>query len=378
VTDGRAPDADATSMRTARRRSARVVDVAALARVSVATVSRAFSKPNMVREEVRNRVLEAAKDLGYSPNAAARALRLMRSHVVGVLVPTLNHAIFAEFTDSIENAMAKAGYLVLIATTGFDRHSIPAKARQVLERGAEAIVCVGRVEDVSLRELLRDRNVPLVTTWTSGASGLFPSIGFDNAKAARTVAEHLRDLGHRRIAVLIGPLKGNDRQEQRIVGYYTGFEADANHKIEAMIECSYSLEEGGRALESIQRKWPGVTAIACASDILALGVLARCDQLGISVPDDLSVVGFDDMEIVKLARPPLTTLHVPADEMGRLCAQAILARLDGSVPLESVQLETRLVQRSSTASPPPRSVEKLFPDDLGDRTGNRTLASRRT
>ncbi len=337
----------------ASHRSARVVDVAALAGVSVATVSRTFSKPDMVKEDLRERVEAAARELGYSPNSSARALRLRRTHVVGVLVPTLDYAIFAQLINAIENAMSAAGYFVLIATTGFDRHNIPAKARQLLERGAEAILCVGRVEDLKLRELLIDRNVPLVTTYTYEGGALFPSIGFDNAKAARGVSKHLREMGHTRIAVLLGPLQGNERQELRMAGFRSGFEVDSDHQIEAMLECTYTIDEGARALDKIRRKWPGVTAIACSSDVLAAGVMIRCEALGITIPDHLSVIGFDDLEFIGTLRPPLTTVHVPAIEMGQLSARAVIGWLDEGTPLKSVQVETRLVRRQSVGRPQP-------------------------
>ena len=333
------------------RRSARVVDVAKLAGVSVATVSRALSKPAMVREELRERVLEAARELGYSPNSAARALRLMRTSVIGVLVPTLDYAIFAQLINTVENEMSAAGYFVLIATTGFDRHDIPGKARQLLERGAEAILCVGRVDDIQLKELLVDRSVPLVTTYTYDPGGLFPSIGFDNAKAARKVSRYLREVGHRRIAVLLGPLNGNERQELRSSGFREGFEIDADHRIEAMLECKYSLEEGAKALDKIRRKWPDVTAIACSSDVLAAGVMTRCEALGLRVPDHMSVTGFDDLEFIGTLRTPLTTIRVPAIEMGQMAARALIAALDEGTPLKTVKLDTRLVRRGSVAGP---------------------------
>ncbi len=344
--------ADRQKGAAAVRRSARVVDVAALSGVSVATVSRAMSKPGMVRDTVRERVLEAARELGYSPNSAARALRLMRTRVVGVLVPTIDYAIFARLINAVENEMSAAGYLVLIATTGFDRRNIPVKARQLLERGAEALLCVGRVDDVQLKELLADRNVSLVATYTYEPDGLFPSIGFDNGEAARSISRLLREAGHRHIAVLLGPLNGNERQELRATGFREGFEIDAEHRIVTMLECSYSLEDGARAFDKIRRTWPAVTAVACSSDVLAAGVMIRCESLGVRVPEQLSVTGFDDLEFIGSLRTPLTTIHVPAVEMGRTAARALIAALDEGTPLQTTKLETRLVRRCSVGAPP--------------------------
>lgn len=332
-------------------RSARAEDVAKLAGVSVATVSRTFSKPQMVRGELREKVTAAAHEIGYAPNSAARALRLRRTHLVGVLVPTLDHAIFARMINAIENLVADAGYFVLVATTGFNRNNIPRKARQLLERGAEAILCVGHVDDSQLRDLLDDRKVPLVATYVYRTEGLFPSIGFDNAQAARSVSTLLRESGHRRMAVLLGPLEGNDRQEARIEGFRAGFEVDGEHIIISMVECVYTFESAIKAFDRIRLEHPDVTAIACSSDVLAAGVLMRCESLGIAIPDQLSVVGFDDLEFLDALRVRLTTVHVPALEMGQAAARAVLARLEHGTDVAPVRLETQLVVRESVAKP---------------------------
>lgn len=331
------------------RRSARLADVASLLNVSTATVSRAFMRPELVTEELRNKVLAAAHQVGYAPNAAARALRLQRTRLIGVLVPTMDYAIYSQLINAIETTMAEANYLVLIATTGFDGQKILEKIRVIIESGAEAIICVGRVEDKQLKSLLSDRRIPLVSTYNYDETGPFPSIGFDNFEAAASVGRHLRELGHERVAVLLGPLKNNERQERRIAGYKAGFEVDGLHRIDTMIECVYKLEEGGRAFDRIRQEFPHVTAIVCSSDVLAAGVILRCNGLGLSIPNDISLVGFDDIELLATLSTPLTTVHVPALEMGTMAANAVIECLDNGTDVTSVKLPTSLLERKSVA-----------------------------
>lgn len=329
----------------------RVSDVAKAAGVSVATVSRCFNTPGIVSPELRDKVLEVARTLGYTPNAAAKALRLQRTHIIGAVVPTLDYAIYARMLNAFQEQLAAAGYLVFILTAGFDNSKVPDKMRLLMERGAEAILVVGRIDAPDVDRMLAERNIPVVSTYSYHPDSPFPSIGFDNYKAAYQITEYMIQLGHRHLALLTGPQRNNDRQLDRIRAFQDCLAAHDHPQGGLVLECNYSLTDGANAVRRIQFEHPEVTCILCSSDVLAFGVMSECERLGIRIPEDLSVTGFDDQEFAARLNPPLTTIAVPAAEMGQRAAQAILRCLRTEKPITPTALETSLVIRSSTAAP---------------------------
>ncbi len=332
-----------------------VHEVAERAGVSIATVSRSFNEPGLVREDVRKRILEVADALGYMPNPAAKALRLRRTDIVGAVIPTLDHAIYARLVNAFQTQMASAGYTVVVLTVGFDNTDAGASIRQVVERGAEALMIVGAIEDEVLLEFLAKKRTPVIQTYSYAERPGQASVGFDNAAAMRSVVEHLLSLGHRHLVMLAGPMRGNDRQIARVEAFRTTL-ADAGLPPGAgsVIETRYTFQAGIDALHATRALYPQTTAVVCSSDILAFGVLHACKSLGISVPQDMSVTGFDDLDFAPLLDPPLTTVEIGADEMGRIAGQRIVAALEGPGPVQSLCLPTRLVLRGSAA--PPRTT----------------------
>lgn len=327
-----------------------VFRVAADAGVSIATVSRTFNEPNLVREDVRKRVMEAAAAIGYVPNSAAKALRLQRTHIVGAVIPTLDHAIYARLVNAFQEQFASAGYTVVVLTVGFDNSKILAGIRQVVERGAEALMVVGVIEDQDLLRFLRMKGTPWVQTYSFTPGGTHPAIGFDNGRAMSQAVEHLLELGHRRFAMIAGPMRGNDRQIARVGAFR---ETLARHGITdpLVVEKTYTLENGREAVREILATRPDTTAVVCSSDILAFGVLHACKEMGIKVPDDLSVTGFDDHDFAVLMDPPLTSIAIGAEEMGRIAGERLAAVLDAGEPLRGECLPTRLIVRASTGKP---------------------------
>lgn len=327
-----------------------VFRVAADAGVSIATVSRSFNEPGLVREDVRKRVMEAAAAVGYVPNSAAKALRLQRTRIIGAVIPTLDHAIYARLVNAFQERLSSAGYTVVVLTVGFDNSRILAGIRQVVERGAEALMVVGVIEDQDLLRFLRMKGTPWVQTYSFKPGGSHPAIGFDNGQAIAQVVDHLLGLGHKRFAMIAGPMRGNDRQIARVGAFR---ETLARHGImdPPVIEKTYTLENGRQALREIIAAHPETTALVCSSDILAFGVLHACKEEGIVVPDDLSVTGFDDHDFAVLMDPPLTSVAIGAEEMGRIAGDSLAAALDVGTPLHEQCLPTRLIIRGSTGSP---------------------------
>ena len=337
------------------KRTSRVKDVAAAAGVSVATVSRTYNRPAAVREEVRQRVLEAANRLDYRPNPAARALRSRRSQIVGAVIPTLDYAIFSRMINALQVPLHDAGFGLFVATSGFGGTMVGSVAASLVDRGAEALVLVGTVDDRSLLDLVRAKNIPVVSTYSFHEDGRIPFIGFDNFQSTYKIAEYLILLGHRDIAMVSGRTAGNDRQQSRVAAFR---QALADYAVvdarPLIVEKSYSIAHGADSLREILRERPQTTAVICNADILAFGVLTECRRRGIPVPEALSVAGHDDQDFANYLEPPLTTVAVPADEMGRRTAEALLDAVKTRAPITGLRLPTSLVIRDSTG--PPRKV----------------------
>jgi LacI family transcriptional regulator len=348
-------------MKKATRGKVTVFDVAKKAGVSIATVSRSFSAPDVVRDDVRQNVLEIARMLGYSPNPAAKALRLQRTHIVGAIIPTLDYAIFARMIDSFQETLANFNYMTIVLSTGFDNSRIYDKVRLLVDRGAEALLLVGGIEDPDLRKYLKDVAIPVVTTYSYFPDEIVPSIGFDNYAATRSMMDYLLGLGHREFAMIAGSPRGNDRQRSRIQAFADSLQTAGLTGADRVLIRPFSIEDGATAMRQIRDQYPMVTAVVCNTDIFAFGVLSECRALGIKVPDQISVTGFDDADYTSRLDPPLTTIAVPAQEMGNHAALALHAALRGGHGLVSQCLDTVLKVRQSAArsgNPPLRQEEK--------------------
>jgi LacI family transcriptional regulator len=332
--------------------AATIVDVARVAGVSVATVSRALSRPERVRPETVARVRGVATRLGYVPHRAARALVSRRSSTIGAVVPTVDNAIFAKAIQSLQFALDERGYRLLVAFNEYDLARETAQVRAMIEHGVDGLVLVGRAHDDATMALVRARGVPFVHTWIFDATDPDPCIGFDNRRAMIRLANHLADLGHRRFAVVSGVTRGNDRAAERLAGVR---EALAARGLElpaaSVVERPYGIAEGRSALGLLLAQRPAPTAVICGNDVLAFGVLFEALARGIDVPRSLSITGFDDLDLSAQLTPALTTMRVPSAEMGRRAAEFLLSRVSGDTVPDKVELEAGLIVRGTTAPP---------------------------
>lgn len=340
-------------MKKAQRDKITVLDVAKKAGVSIATVSRSFTSPGVVREDVRNNVLEIAKKMGYSPNAAAKAFRLQKTHIVGAAIPTLDYAIFAKLISSFQETLANFNYMTIVLSTGFDNTSILDKVKLLVDRGAEALLLVGGVEDEELRKYVKGLTIPIVTTYSYLPDEIVPSIGFDNYAATTSAMDYLLGLGHRDFAMIAASPRGNDRQRARIQAYKDALQKAGAAGADRILIRPYTIEDGANAMRQVHDQYPTVTAVVCNADIFAFGALTECKAMGIAVPDQLSVIGFDDHDFTSRLDPPLSTIAVPAREMGTQAALALHAALIEKRPVTSKCLDTTLRVRQSAVRPPP-------------------------
>lgn len=327
-------------------------DVALRAGCSVATASRVMNGNTAVGEAERERVLAAATQLGYVPNNAARALRAQTTRLVGAIIPTLDHAIYAKMVDGLQDRLAQVGTSVIINTSGYDLERERQQARLLVGRGVEALVLVGAEHDPDLHEYLKRAGVAQVFTYTSKIGAGDAAVGMDNHASGASVARYLLDLGHRRFGMIAGVTRGNDRATMRRDGFVETLVAAGIPREDIIVlEAPYAIEMGRSTMQSLMQTYPRPTAVFCGSDILAVGAMKYCQSVGISIPGQISIVGFDNLEVAQLVSPELTTLDVPARAMGEAAA-ALLIEAKGKVPNGVVtQLQTRLIVRGSTGAP---------------------------
>lgn len=334
-----------------------VFDVAREAGVSVATVSRAFNLPDLVSDDVRLRVLAIAQKLGYAANPAAKALRSRKSHIVGAAIPTLDYAIFAKMINHFQDAFAQHGYMTIVATTGFEHANVFEKVKTLVDRGAEALLLVGAIEDPALVHYLRKPHIPVVTTYSYIPEEIVPCIGFDNYAATQSAMEYLADLGHRNFAMIAGNPRGSDRQRSRISAYNDFITQRKLTGAANVIIRNFTIRDGAEAIRAVLEKYPDTTAVVCNTDVMAFGALSESRRLGIRIPQDISIVGFDDAEYAAQLDPPLTTIAVPAEEMGLVAAEMLQSSLATGEPPRFVRLDSHLIVRKSAC--PPRAMKQI-------------------
>lgn len=326
--------------------------IAREAGVSIATVSRALRRPNTVAVETRERILALVAHHRYVPDALAVSFSSRRTGLIGLIVPTISNSIYAAFTEAVQNRLQAAGRKLLIANTNYSAAAESEIVHKLVESRVEGVIFTGYRRDAALYQLLRHYRIPFVVTWSTSPDPAIPAISFDNFAAAKAATEALIALGHRRIGLICGVSAVNDRAQQRIAGYRLGLEKHGIAFDPTLVaERPFEVAEGAAAAGSIMRTAPAPTALFCANDIQAMGALFACQRFGLAVPADVSIIGFDDLPMTRVINPPLSTVRVPAIEMGESAADALVQAVDCGEPILSRSFEATIVMRDSTAKP---------------------------
>ncbi|HYR18487.1 MAG TPA: LacI family DNA-binding transcriptional regulator [Myxococcales bacterium] len=329
-------------------------DVARRVGVHPSTVSRALNPATrgLITEGIARRVTRAAARLGYRLNPIAYGLKTNRSRTVGVLVPDITNPVFPPIIRGIEDALAEAGYTAILANTDNDA----GRERVILEnmfarRVDGLILATARRRDPVVERCIAE-DLPAVLINRMVDSGAVSSVVNDDAFGVQLVVRHLIDRGHTRIAHLAGPLTlstGNARHRSFLSALKAaGLRNDARR----VVACgAFSESEGRLGFLELWRRDRSFTAVVAANDLLALGCYDAARELGVRVPDDLAVTGFNDMPFVDKLQPPLTTVRIPHYRMGAQAARTLVARLHNrDAPVEHVTLRPELVVRASTAA----------------------------
>ena len=335
-----------------RRGRAKLTDVARAAGVSPATVSRVLNNPKIVRPTIQAKVRRAIVSLGFTPDAAARALKSRRSRIIGAVVPALGGAIFADGIGALQGRLRDHGYTLLIANSEYDPEKELQEINILLDRGVDGVVLVGDAFAPRVRTLARRHEASLVTTYVCKSRHKIPAVGIDNAGVMYSMTQYLVGLGHREFGIITDAAKRNDRTQARCNGVLRALREVGIHLGESrIVKVTFSVANGRAGLRKLRASDPQITAVVCTSDSLAIGALAESKALGLLVPRDLSITGFDDIDISAHTDPPLTTVNVPALDIGRLAADHVVASIAGlPVPMSS-RLPARMVIRASCTAP---------------------------
>ena len=327
--------------------SATMATVAARAGVSIATASRVFSGNPRVRPANRDRVLDAARELNYHVDARARGLSLRRTGTIGFVLTNVGDPFFAEILLGAEDAAAVAGYDVLVSTTRAD----PARERDTLtllrEHRVDGAVLMDARQPPGDERILALSDFAIVLIDPLQSNPLLSSIGMDNQLGGRLAGEHLTGLGHRRLAYLGRP--GGDPNDHRLCGLSQAMAtAGLDPASIQTVVAEEDFDSAERATEALLRSSPDVTALVCYNDVMAVGALQGCRRLGRRIPDDVSIVGFDDILLARFLEPPLTTIRQPKYEIGYQAVVMVLDLLAKGAP-RHILLDGTLIERGSTA-----------------------------
>ena len=330
--------------------------VAAAAKVSTATVSRALNRPETVSAALKEKIHSVIKNLGYIPNAGARSLMLKRSGTIGVIVPTLDNAIFAQGLGEFQRQLNLSGHQLLVASSNYDPVIEATQITNLLVRGVEGIALFGTSQQREALKLLKTRGIPYIHVGSLSAPLQGYASGFDNREAVKLGVRHLLDQGHKHFGILTGITENNDRAKDRVNGVLELLaEKKMRIKPEVIVECPYELQEARLGLKKLLLNNPKITAIICGNDVLATGALLEAQKQGIKVPKELSIVGFDDLEISRHLLPSLTTIHIDAIGMWAQAANHLISQINevDNLP-KKIKANVNLVIRESSGAAPKR------------------------
>ncbi|WP_020653879.1 LacI family DNA-binding transcriptional regulator [Massilia niastensis] len=312
---------------------------------------------HMVGEEVRQRVLKEAARHGYRPNKLAAAMRTGRSKLVGVMLPDITNPVFPPMVLGIEDELRKHGYVVLMSNAGDDKSQQRYVVDQLLARQVDALILATATREDPVITHCLEAGVAVVTVNRNEDDGRVSSVANDEALGMRLSVEHLVALGHRRLVHLVGPQQVSTGHLRK-VGFEEALAAHGLAGESGVVDClAYTREAGKLACDQALERYPGLTAIVAGNDLVAIGCYDSLRARGLRCPEDVSVIGHNDMPFIDAVHPPLTTIRIGLHEMGIQAAQLILRRLQQDAPgVMEVRLRPELVIRGSTGPCATRSV----------------------
>lgn len=328
-------------------------DVARVAGVSTATVSRAMNNPEAVSAELRDRIASVIRHLGWVPDGAARALATRRTGTIGAVFPTLTHGDFARAIQALQGELSGSGYTLLLACSEYDAEQEYQQVRKLIERGVDALLLVGEAHHGDLSELLEKTRIPYVNTFVYNPATHGTCVGPDNRKALHKLTSYLIDLGHKGFGVVAQSTENNDRAQARLQGIRDAL-AEKSIAIQPrhFAQGYWGINEGRQLFRRILEQKPWPTAVICGNAYLTVGAMLESQAMGIAVPTEMSIVGYDDIEIMSELPISITTVRVSSDEVGRRAARLLVSKLEGQPGDPNFECDAEVIVRQSSGPAP--------------------------
>lgn len=327
-------------------------DIARLAGVSTSTVSHVINKSRFVSDEIAERVNNAAQQLNYAPSALARSLKMNRTKTIGMLVTTSTNPFFGEVVKGVERSCYHQGYNLILCNTEGDNQRMKASINTLLQKRVDGLLLMcSTLEGERLDVFDRYPDIPIVVMDWGPILFASDKIQDNSLQGGYMAAKHLIESGHKEIGCITGPLIRHQAQ-MRYEGYKRALaEAGIAINPDWIVESDFECEGGYQAFEKLYQRGKLPSALFVSNDMMAMGVIQAANQRGLRVPDDLSLIGYDDVHIAKFMTPALTTIHQPKYRLGKAAVDTLLYRLENpDTTAQVVQLEPTLVVRSSVCS----------------------------
>lgn len=324
-------------------------DIARLAGVSTSTVSHVINKSRFVSDEIAERVNNAAQQLNYAPSALARSLKMNRTKTIGMLVTTSTNPFFGEVVKGVERSCYHQGYNLILCNTEGDNQRMKASINTLLQKRVDGLLLMcSTLEGERLDVFDRYPDIPIVVMDWGPILFASDKIQDNSLQGGYIAAKHLIECGHKEIGCITGPLIRHQAQ-MRYEGYKRALaEAGIAINPDWIVESDFECEGGYQAFEKLYQRGKLPSALFVSNDMMAMGVIQAASQRGLRVPDDLSLIGYDDVHIAKFMTPALTTIHQPKYRLGKAAIDTLLYRLENpDTTAQVVQLEPTLVVRNS-------------------------------
>jgi len=325
--------------------------IAAKAGVSVATVSRALNRPEMVHPATREKILAIVEDLGYAPNPFAQGLSTGKTRLIALIVPTLNNSFFGQLADGCQSFLTPEGYNLIIYSFEEYGQKESDLIQEIDQRLVEGLILSGSGFYLdTYQDILQKIKVPVVLVENLPEATDISSVYIDDTAGMAMAAQYLINQGHKQIGIIAGPEKmlTTDRRINAVRKVFKDYQINLNDRHIVYGEYA-SLASGAESLQRLMKSKRPPTAILAFNDILAIGALKAAIQLGLRIPEDLAVIGFDDIPMAAYYSPALSTIHSPSLELGKHAARLLLEKLhDSSAPIKKVLLPVELILRETT------------------------------
>lgn len=333
-----------------KEKTVRLLDVAHRAGVGVGTASRVLNGEPTVGEDKRRRVLAAMEELGYRRNAIAASLKGRKTRTLGVVIPDVANEFYSEIVRGVEDAARSKQYNIILCSTDGSTDREQQTLSVLSEKQVDGLILLSYHLGGPIEEKLKEMDLPVALISTLTNEDAFITVNISNERAAQEATEYLIGLGHRRIAMLAGPSRDADGGENRLKGYQNALSRHGLLFEEALVERSeaYTYESGYQKTQKLLQKGRPFTAVFAASDHMAIGCIKALGDNGLSVPEDISVMGFDNLSITAYAMPTITTISQPRYEMGRFAAHQLCRELNGeAVEQRHKIMDHKIVPRAS-------------------------------